>query len=788
MTPITNPQLRFPKIIIPYPDKMKALQYTKYNEIKLVVLDTPKVTSPYDIIVKVHASSLNGKIQLLQSPIVLGLDFSGVIVAKGNSPEVNRFFLNDPVMGTVITGIHAEFIKVDVRKDTIEEKPYSITHQEAATIPSCFLQVLWALYIDEKQKPHKPKILIIGASEGLGTLEIQVAKQLFDANVTAICSSEHIELAKSLGADFAYDEKESSNELLKTQNNFDIIFNVIGYNDKNYPKYRSLLKKNGIYVTTVGKEKLTYCTYIRVTFSTIYRKLIGLFTSTKYRIVFAKNHKDFKNGLTYIERREIRSFISKEFDLKDSEKAFELLEQEGYGVGYYTYKWIIYPLYLSPLCKIPGPPTDHFLLGNFVGVPQIKWTKDYGGIICYRGLFNEPRISITDPQALQKVLVSDVYDYRKPIFFSVKKILGEGIVLAEGDVHRQIGHLLKEIWIKELVDNKESKIDLMPYISKATLDIIGKVGFNCQFNSLTSECELVSAYHMLLNSGQKLIILLSNLFKIIHKLPIKHNYIIKEATKIIEKESSKLVNEGLERAKRGNLQGNDILSVLIKRNEEEKDNEKMSFDELKYQIMTFLVAGHETSSVAIGWGLYHLSKDKESQDLLRKELINEFPDPNFIPTFDQINKLEYLNAVVKETLRVDPPAPVVLRVSNKDDFIGGYFIPKGTTVIIPINTIHKLPSIWGPDSNEFKPSRWLDPSISSSNSKINSNYSWIPFLTGARSCIASKMALNEVKVLLAILIRNLEFRDEGQKIKKKLALVSMPDPGVTLWVKKVDTN
>ncbi|CAG8630346.1 6701_t:CDS:2, partial [Diversispora eburnea] len=50
-------------------------------------------------------------------------------------------------------------------------------------------------------------------------------------------------------------------------------------------------------------------------------------------------------------------------------------------VGYYTYKWVIYPLYLSPLCKIPGPPPDHFLLGNFVGVPQIKWTKDYGGII-----------------------------------------------------------------------------------------------------------------------------------------------------------------------------------------------------------------------------------------------------------------------------------------------------------------------------------------------------------------------------------------------------------------------
>ncbi|CAG8661178.1 11405_t:CDS:2, partial [Diversispora eburnea] len=163
-----------------------------------------------------------------------------------------------------------------------------------------------------------------------------------------------------------------------------------------------------------------------------------------------------------------------------------------------------------------------------------------------------------------------------------------------------IGHFLKEIWMKELVDNKERKIDIRPYISKATLDIIGKVGFNYQFNSLTSESELASAYHMLIinNTGKLLNNIfgfLSNYFQMFHKLPLKYNYVIKEASKIIEKESSKLVNEGSEKAKQGNLQGNDILSVLIKKNEEEKDNEKMSFDELKYQIMTFLAAGHETS-------------------------------------------------------------------------------------------------------------------------------------------------------------------------------------------------
>ena len=71
--------------------------------------------------------------------------------------------------------------------------------------------------------------------------------------------------------------------------------------------------------------------------------------------------------------------------------------------------------------------------------------------------------------------------------------------------------------------------------------------------------------------------------------------------------------------------------------------------------MTFLLAGYETTSVAITWTLYYLSKNQEIQDKLRKEIVKEFPDKNFVPTFEQINSLEYLNVVCKEILRVVPP-------------------------------------------------------------------------------------------------------------------------------------
>ena len=99
-----------------------------------------------------------------------------------------------------------------------------------------------------------------------------------------------------------------------------------------------------------------------------------------------------------------------------------------------------------------------------------------------------------------------------------------------------------------------------------------------------------------------------------------------------------------------------------------------------------------------------------------------------------------------------------------------------------MSTIHKLPSIWGSDASTFKPSRWLDPSVIS----IQNNYTYIPFLTGPRSCIGNKLALNEVKVMLAVLIRNFKFTEiEGFTVKSKLAISLRPDPTIKLWVEKV---
>ncbi|CAB4437627.1 unnamed protein product [Rhizophagus irregularis] len=133
----------------------------------------------------------------------------------------------------------------------------------------------------------------------------------------------------------------------------------------------------------------------------------------------------------------------------------------------------------------------------------------------------------------------------------------------------------------------------------------------------------------------------------------------------------------------------------------------MTDDELKYQSMTFLFTGHETTSISTCWALYFLAQHPHEQDLLREELVKAFPNKSkFNPTYEEINSLEYLNCIVKETLRLNSPGSNIKRINLKDEVLGNYFIPKNSEIILSISTIHKLPEIWGPTADDFDPKRW----------------------------------------------------------------------------------
>ncbi|CAB4433315.1 unnamed protein product [Rhizophagus irregularis] len=368
-------------------------------------------------------------------------------------------------------------------------------------------------------------------------------------------------------------------------------------------------------------------------------------------------------------------------------------------IGWITYKIFIWPFYVSPLRKIPGPPSDNPISGNLKSI-----------ITGESNSFIEPQLK-----------------------WSAIAILGNGLVFAEGDVHKRQRKMMTPAFthsnIKEMVptfirvtstlkgliekeiNQGNSNINLTPYISKTTLDIIGLVGFNYEFNSLTSPNVLAEAYASIfnnqLNTLQAAVILLANYIPFLRDIPVDMNVKFKNACATIERESKKLAEKKFKEAENGELENKDLLSLLINTNKTLPDEEKMTHEELKNQIMTFLIAGHETTNVTTCWALYSLAQHPHEQDLLREELVKAFPDKsNFNPTYDEINSLEYLNCVIKETLRLNTPVPAVRRTNLKDEVLGEHLIPKNTEIFIGISVLQKSTEIWGPRADDFDPKRW----------------------------------------------------------------------------------
>ncbi|KAF0542319.1 cytochrome P450 [Gigaspora margarita] len=237
----------------------------------------------------------------------------------------------------------------------------------------------------------------------------------------------------------------------------------------------------------------------------------------------------------------------------------------------------------------------------------------------------------------------------------------------------QAGHKLKDFWMKQIGNKKEERITITTLTSEITLDVIGLVGFNYEFNSTTSGSELAQAYKAIVNRNPSFLYsAFEAFFPFIRKLPIPYYNQYNNSIKIIKNVSERLVDEQKDAA----VRGKDLLSLLIKANENLPVDEQLTHNELLSQVMTLLIAGHETTSVALSWTLYFIAKNADVQNRLRKEILEIFTDRNHFPTFDEIEQLKYLECVFKETLRIVPPVPGILRSNLKEEVLYGYVIPK----------------------------------------------------------------------------------------------------------------
>ncbi len=215
----------------------------------------------------------------------------------------------------------------------------------------------------------------------------------------------------------------------------------------------------------------------------------------------------------------------------------------------------------------------------------------------------------------------------------------------------------------------------------------------------------------------------------------------------------------------------DLLDLLLE-GEDPETKRQMNTAELRDNLLTFIVAGHETTALSLAWSLYLCAFDQGVQDRARAEAQAVLGDR--AATVADLPKLRYVRQIVDEALRMYPPAAFLSRTAMGADTLCGREVRRGDTVMLPIYALHRNHLLWdNPDA--FDPDRFADP-------KSIDRFAYLPFGDGPRICIGASFALQEAVIVLATLLARFRFtRVPGKEPKPVLILTLRPEGGV--WLK-----
>ncbi|APP17004.1 MULTISPECIES: bifunctional cytochrome P450/NADPH--P450 reductase [Bacillus] len=291
---------------------------------------------------------------------------------------------------------------------------------------------------------------------------------------------------------------------------------------------------------------------------------------------------------------------------------------------------------------------------------------------------------------------------------------------------------------------RDEEIEVAEDMTKLTLDTIGLCGFDFRFNSFYKENQHPFIESML--NG------LNEAMDQASRLPVADKLMIKRRKEFEQDVDfmKQLVDDIIQERKKQDKTGNDLLSLMLHAKDPET-GERLSDENIRYQIITFLIAGHETTSGLLSFAIYFLLKNPDKL----KKAVQEADDvlQGGLPTFKQVQKLSYTRMVLNEALRLWPTAPTFSLYAKEDTVIGGkYPIKKNQSVNVLLPKLHRDQAVWGEDAEEFKPERFMHPE------KIP-QHAYKPFGNGQRACIGMQFALHEATMVLAMVLHNLELID-----------------------------
>jgi cytochrome P450 len=223
----------------------------------------------------------------------------------------------------------------------------------------------------------------------------------------------------------------------------------------------------------------------------------------------------------------------------------------------------------------------------------------------------------------------------------------------------------------------------------------------------------------------------------------------------------------------------DLLQMLLEAKDEEGDGGGLDDREIRDQLVTLFLAGHETTSHGLTWAWYLLSQHPEAEAALHAELAEVLGDRP--PTYDDYERLAYTRQVFQEAMRLYPPAHVITRLAEEDTTIGDYPVPAGSEVVLWIYWTHHDPR-WWPEPEAFRPERFA---AGSEEAASRPKLAYVPFGAGARACIGKVFALIEGTLILAELAQRYRFElVPGHPVVAQPRITLAPKHGMKMMVRR----
>lgn len=397
---------------------------------------------------------------------------------------------------------------------------------------------------------------------------------------------------------------------------------------------------------------------------------------------------------------------------------------------------------------------------------------------------------VRDPEYIEQILVKKRKNFTKdtPAYQNLKLLLGEGLLTSEGDFwakqrriaqpgfHREKIASFAQIMTgvaEEIVTDwqllaRQNPIDVAAEMQKAALKIMGLALLSID---LGDETQTVS---------QALPIVLKYIAEQtqpVHFLPPWLPTGEKRDFQQALAEFDRVVYDIIARRRQQENMGRDLLGMFLEMYDEET-GERMSDRQIRDEVMTMFLAGHETTASSLSWTFYLLARHPQIEADLREELQRVLGAHS--PSLTDLPKLQLLDRVIKESMRLYPPIPFIGRKVEVDEVLGDYYFPADMQVIVSPYVTHRNPKFWE-KRDRFDPDRFL-PDRFEALPKL----AYFPFSDGSRRCIGDQFAMMEIKLMLATILQRFKLSlAPEQQVEMDVNLTLRPKGGLPMSLEAI---